>query len=178
MSVFSGSPSLPDLSDDQIKQLIQTSATSGKPICGICLKEFVSQTSAFDHIKAKHGGKATHQCLYCPLFFITAHRKTIHISQKHREAHRMNKLLKKVVGTCFTFFNYCECSKPDFLESGLLIVRILDYFSVPNPDAQSRSQVFKILTLSSFKIFLIKLKMVQASKGHLRPNFGQLVIQI
>ena len=93
-----GSPSLPDIPDDQLKQLIQTSTTSGKPMCGICLSEFSSRSSTFTHVKAKHGGKATHQCLYCPLLFITADRRAMHISRKHREAHRMNKLLKNVVG--------------------------------------------------------------------------------
>ena len=91
------SPGLSGLTDDQIKQFIQTSSTSGQPMCGICLKGYSQRQGVFDHLKSYHGGTANLQCMYCSLLFKTAHHRTIHISQKHREAHRMSKLMEKVV---------------------------------------------------------------------------------
>ena len=107
LTFLTSSPGLSGLSDDQIKQLIQTSSTSGQPICGICLKEFSQRQSVFDHLKSHHGGKASHQCMYCSLFFKTLHCRTKHISKKHREAHRMSKLMEKVVWSFRVFHSPC-----------------------------------------------------------------------
>ena len=99
ISIFSsGDPIFADLTDDQLKLMIQANPDSGKPSCGLCLKEFFSRDKVLNHLKAIHANRADQKCSYCPLAFGTKAHLGIHISRKHLEVHRMKKLLNK--GVC------------------------------------------------------------------------------
>ena len=96
-SFYSGIPNFANLADDQLKLMIQTSPDSGKPSCGICLKEFFDRINVLNHLKAVHVNRGDQKCCYCPLAFSTKKLLRQHISRKHLEIHRMNKFLNKKV---------------------------------------------------------------------------------
>ena len=92
-----GSSILTQLTDNQIKTFILSNAATGKFSCGICRKEMTRRVKVFHHIKAVHVKKKDSMCPYCPKAFSNSNQLRTHISRKHEEEHRINKLIKKSV---------------------------------------------------------------------------------
>jgi len=91
-----GLPIFDSLNDDKLKQMIQMNTTTGKPMCGVCKKDFVNRSYTLEHIKSKHVTAELLSCPYCnEKSFRTKTYRNNHIYQQHKELHRMSKFMKQ-----------------------------------------------------------------------------------